>query len=574
MVVEPLVCGLALVLSGQELVRAPLPPMAFEPVAWRVVAAGEGRQRLMLVGEMGELLLCSERGGLAEGSAGSSLPALADPARTLLDFGQLGRASLGDGKGERGADWLLAVDPRGLFALSLEPIDDGAEPAAWIELARRAKFELRPGAPRFAPFLSDVNADGERDVVLPGDGACELWLAGREDADALPTFRRSGRVRVDVAVTADTATETIGDRLRASFVIPGLETEDLDNDGKPDLLVSDGSRRAYHMQGDDGEFPAEPTVEVDLALYRDPAADSNGGIQFGATLAADGEAQMTRRDLDGDGRADFVLSHGRKVWVFHGGPQGPQFQEPSAILKTADDVTAVVVSRLDDDGFADLLLLRVEVPTIPTLLMGLFVEWDVKTRVSGYRNLDGRSFELRPSMVRDLRLRLPPIFGALRDPFAIVQRFRDAGSKFKSSLRGDFDGDGSQDLLLFSEEQDRVELWWGRGESTLVLDEAELDRILREEILGSGPDVWDLDRLLAWVEGFAAERDRRLTAGSKPDLSFPLPAPGAEPDSKLPPFTVRRAETLHPPGEPAASLLLEWRRPGGPPLFERVSIAP
>lgn len=573
MVLEPFVCGLALVLSGQELVRAPLPPMAFEPAEWRVVTAGEGRQRLLLVGEGGELLLCSERGGLAEGSVGTSLPALADPTRTLLDIGPLARGPLVAGEVDARADWLLAVDPRGLFAVALEPAVDGAEPTPWVELARRAKFELRPGAPRFAPFLSDVNADGEQDLVLPADGACELWLAGREGEEALPTFRRSGRVRVDVSVTADTATDTLGDRLRASFVIPGLETEDLDADGKPDLLVSDGTRRAYHLQSDEGEFPVEPTVEVDLSLYRDSAVETDGGLRFGATLSVDDEAQMTRRDLDGDGRADFVLSHGRKVWVFHGGSDGPQFQEPSAILKTADDVTAVVVSRLDDDAFADLLLLRVETPTIPTLLVGLFAEWDVKVRVSGYRNLDGRSFELRPSLVRDLRLRLPPIFDLLRDPFALVQRFRGASSKFKSSLRGDFDGDGSQDLLLFSEEQNRVEVWRNRGESKMVLDEAELDRILREEILGSGPDVWNLDRLLAWIEGFAAERDRRLTAGSEPDLSFPLPAPAAEPDSKLPPFQLRRAESLQTPGAAAASLLLEWRRPGGPPLFERVSIA-
>ncbi len=540
----------------------------FQVASWRVVAAGDGAQRVLAVGAQGELALFVEDGEGALRAAAVTLGALREAGRTLLDTGPLGARG--------GADGLFAADPAGLRMLPLvppAPRDEAAAEAsvaqdAWRDVARRARFDLRTGQPAFAPFLDDVNADGRIDAVLPGDGVCELWLAEAVPDGSAPVFSRAGRVRVEMTVRAATDADWLSNRLSGSFAIPGLLTDDLNGDGRPDLIVSDGARRGFHLQAEDGSFPVDPTVEVDLGLFRDTAA-GDGGFRFGGTLAFAGDAQLQRRDLDGDSHADFVLSHGRKVWVFHGNERGPQFTEPSAILKTADDVTLLVVVRIDEDPYPDLLLLRVELPTIPTLLVGLFAEWDVKLRASGYRNLGGRAFELRPTSVRDLRLRVPPLFDVLRDPYAIVQRFQGVGANFRRALEGDFDGDGTIDLGLISETSGELEIWSGQGARDTAASRGQLEGILRDQLFGAGEDVWDLDRMLDAMSALADDLDRGLTDGRAPDIALRLRPPAeAGAKSAAPERRLGRIETVRPAGSARTLFLVEWLQDGFPPRFE------
>ena len=42
-------------------------------------------------------------------------------------------------------------------------------------------------------------------------------------------------------------------------------------------------------------------------------------------------------DLNDDQIPDTVIFHRRKLWFFHGTKNGPQFSEPSAIIKSAED---------------------------------------------------------------------------------------------------------------------------------------------------------------------------------------------------------------------------------------------
>jgi hypothetical protein len=391
---------------------------------------------------------------------------LPDPARSLLVLGSYGFADKDKADGQALApdrrtpcELLFLCSPAGLEAFPLEP--DGSFSSTSRRLARRASFGLRVGAPRFAPLLDDVNADGRSDFLVPAPNHVGLWLQ-RGEAGQEPVFELAGEVAVEVGEGAGFSGEDLSDRLSLAFTIPGLETEDVNGDGRPDLLVEQDQRRGFHLQRPDGSYPKTPDIEVDLSIFRDPEA-GDFEIQPGGALTLGEEASMTRSDLDDDGIPDHVISQGKKLWVFRGTPAGPQFTEPSTVLKSAEAITGVLTPRLDDDARRDLLLMRVEVPTIPTLMLGLFSSWDISVRASGYRSLGEARFETKPFKSTELKLRLPPILELVRDPYSLVERFRKAGSQFRERTGGDFDGDGNADVLLLSPERDRAELYLGRG---------------------------------------------------------------------------------------------------------------
>jgi hypothetical protein len=327
-------------------------------------------------------------------------------------------------------------------------------------------------------------------------------------------------VAVEIARGAEHEFETLSDALEHSLTIPALDTEDVNGDGRPDLLVAQDDRRAWHLQRADATFPAEADVAVDLTIFRDttPAARNT----FGSTVTTDDGASFVSRDLDGDSVPDYVIAHRRKVWVFRGGPAGPQFTEPSAILKTAEDVTLLLVYPLDDDSLPDLLLVKVQVPTLTALLRGLFGEWDVPIRALGYRNVGAGKFETTPSQTSELSLRLPGIVGLMKNPEKFVQRFEELDKSFRAGARGDVDGDGHEDTLLVTTDGKALELWLGRpGEAREESTEGWLRKLLFE-----GSDrVWDLERAFTTL-GNLAERQVALATGERPpDRTLPLHDP-------------------------------------------------
>ena len=217
-----------------------------------------------------------------------------------------------------------------------------------------------------------------------------------------------------------------------------------------------------------------------------------------------------------------MIAHRRKVWVFHGTEAGPQFTEPSTVLKVADDVTALLLPRLDDDPYPDLFLLKVQVPTVATLIFGLVGEWDVEISAVGYPSRQGRSFATTPAWRGDLIVRLPALLGVIKNPDALLSRFDEVGRKFRTGARGDFDGDGTADQLLVSENRARVDFWKGQSDVDAGFDEDDLEAALRQLFFEEENRLWDVDRILEFIAGFAEERATRMTGGRPPDGGFAL----------------------------------------------------
>jgi hypothetical protein len=413
---------------------------------------------------------------------------------------------------------LLIASPRGVERLEAAP--DGVFSGEPRLLAARAKLRLRTGQPRFAPLAQDVNGDGRADLVVPNDRALEVWIqAVTTGAEETPTFTKMASVQVRVTTSESTDAKLLSNDLASSITIPGLSLSDVNGDGRPDLLVEDGPIRAFHLVREGGAIPAIPDVFVDLQIFRDTTPA--GAVVPGRTLAGNDNAVYESRDLDADGIPDYVIAHRRKVWVFHGTKDGPQFTQPTTILKAADDVTALLVVDLDEDSRPDLLLIKVQVPSIATILRGLVAEWTVEVDAIGYRNDGQRSFGTTPKWRNTLSFQVPSILSIMKDPETIVRRFEGVGKKLRQPCEGDFDGDGVLDLALVSEDGLRLDVW--RGEPDLERKRLESNETVLRRILFEDADAkWNLERLLGWISSFGDRKASVLTGGREPSARFAL----------------------------------------------------
>lgn len=522
-----------------------------------------GRTELVLLGRAGELRVFAHDPKPPEAAVGAPLldpiakgdAMLPDPSRALVDLAQLG-------------------DRPGLDAIQLGPRDtrvwprDGARFATEpVVLSRRANHSLRVGAPRFVDIAQDVNGDGRVDLVVPGVRSLRLWLGGPPDSagePGWPSFQAAATLAVDVSRSQDMDGDDLSDVLSSSFSIPALSARDVNGDGRDDLLVSQGVVRAFHLQRADATFPEAPDVRVDLSIFRDTVEAAK--LRPGHTLAVGDGATYESRDLDGDGIPDYVIAHRRKVWVFHGTKAGPQFKEPASVLKTSDDITALQLVRLDGDDRPDLLLVKVQVPTIAALVRGIFGEWDVEVGAAGYLSKPGGSFESTPSKRAELSVRLPAILKLIRDPASFLKRFEEIGARFRRSVWGDFDGNGQRDVVLIRADASELELWTSNvpDAKTAALDgEALLSQVLFEDTRR----VWDVDRIAGWLGGIADRRTAELTGGRARDASFPLrPVDEAKLES---------IDAADFDGDGREELLLGYRRiADGATLFDLLRLAP
>ncbi len=477
-------------------------------------------EELFVVTDSGELMTFSFAQGSATSTRGD-VGHVSDPVHCALALGPLkqdGPAGLFVAS-PRGVERFEA-DDKGAFSLPPTLLSLGASGDHGLGAVEKARMRVRTGRPTFAPLATDVNGDGRTDVIVPNGRALEVWIQGVATGDAkIIPFQKAASVQVRVSSNETMDGNDLSDDLQSSLLIPGLRLEDVNGDGRADLVVEDGEKRGFHMVRADGSIPPTPDVSVDLSIFRDttPAGD----IVPGRTLAGGDKAVYESRDLDGDGIPDYVIAHRRKVWVFHGSKDGPQFTEPSTVLKAADDVTAVMVANLDDDGKPDLLLVRVQVPSLATLLRGLVSAWRIQVDAVGYRNSGGRKFETTPQWKSELSFEVPAIMTIAKNPEKIFSRFEDVGKKFRSPAEGDFDGDGKGDVALLSEDGMFIDVWRGMESVAAQKQDAD-DAVLRQVLFQDENKDWDIDRLVGWLSTFGERRVALITGGKEPDVRWRL----------------------------------------------------
>lgn len=484
---------------------------------------GDGAHEVIVVGDAGEVRTYGAANGAVDPAPRGALT-LPHPAHTVM-----GVASMTPARTRS----LVTVTPRGIIAY--EPDESGAFATAGTPMSptrgRRAPgFKIRVGAPRFAPVCQDMNGDGRVDVLVPVGDKVELWINGGSSSDtnpnALPRLRRAARLPVKVRRRAGFQADRLSDELESSFTIPRVQTADLNGDGRDDLIVEDGRRRAYHLQKVDGSIPVEPDVTLDLSIFRDTTPKAT--VRPGRTLAGGDRQTLQSRDLNGDGIPDYVIAHRRKVWVFHGRKgQGPQFTDPVQILRSADDVTTLALMDLQPDGHPDLVVIKVQVPSVSGLLVGALGALEVELTAVGYASKAGDGFETKPKWKSEITVELPSIVSIMKNPYAIIRRFEEAGAGFEATLDADFDGDGKPDIAVLDQENRRLRLW--RGAKNPRSDpKDDPDALLRGILFEDKDKTWDLDRLVDLVGKVAKSHVGNRTGGRDPDLEIPLRKDGKE----------------------------------------------
>ncbi|MDA1220998.1 MAG: VCBS repeat-containing protein [Planctomycetota bacterium] len=457
---------------------------------------GDGRFELVTVAPGGQVEIHGLRGGRME-VLGQPV-ALSRPDASVLALADLD---------EDGDVDLVVLGTDGLW---FHPLGDGPGfDSEAREVSAAARLGFRTGAPVFVDFLLDLNVDGRADLLVPRGEVCELWL--RDVRAGEISFSLSQSLPVDFGHSmrsrADALTDTLVNRVR----VPSLDILDVNGDGRPDLRVEEGQRRRFFLQGADGTFAAEP-IELDLGIFVDTTPRAS--VQLGRTAVLTDRQQYQSGDLDGDGILDHVIAHRRKVWSFLGAAEGPQFTDASTRM-VAEDVSGLLLMRVDDDARDDLLVFKVDVPSAGELVVGLVSSLDVPIRVIGYRTDEEGRFEDRATWSRELTLRAPSILGLLREAEDLVRRFTEVLAKFRWSALGDFDGDGADDLALIGEDGTALELFLkpeGNGE----VDRAA-ERWLRDLLFENPDTVFDLDRLLDLVAQVFDTRTASMTGEREPD---------------------------------------------------------
>ncbi|MEO0651415.1 MAG: VCBS repeat-containing protein [Planctomycetota bacterium] len=511
-------------IAALSLLSLALQQPRFEPLG--ALELETGVAVLEVPGPTPSLLWIDRRGRVqqivADGPQGAPLTVtedgwtLPDADRTLVELDSL-----------NGRVGLLTLSPRGAYWHPLEgglPVEEGRR------LARRARFGLQVGEPRLADLLVELDGQGPPELVVPGLESVGLWRLTLDDQGRLGA-RRELEVEVPVSVERDPVYGDLTDRLFSRLSIPGLFATDLNGDGRDDLVVVSGVRQGFHLAREDGSFATEPDREVDLSLFRDET--SGTGVRPGETVTLEAGASLTRRDVNSDGVPDHVVAAGRKVWVFPSGADGPQFETPSAILKSGDDVTKALIVELDADGRPDLLLLRLEVPSIATLVRGIVFSFDVELKTNGYRNVGGGKFETRPAWSSTIEFRIPPLRDLVGDPYSLFEDLAEAAESYRILCEGDFDGDGALDLAAATEDGDAIELWLGAAAEAAQPSRELLDATLADALYGEGSKVWTFERVFSFLRARGGDRITRATGGRAPDARVALPAGSPAPERLL-----------------------------------------
>jgi hypothetical protein len=479
----------------------------YDVADWKLLDLNSnGSKEVLLVGGDGSIKTwLTENGRLAKSPTGALV--LPNPTRTLLAWEKI--INNGD------AAQLVALSPKGAVVYRVD--ERGVFRKEPELLARRAQFKLRVSEPTFAGIAQDINQDGKLDLIVPGPKKTEVWIHTAQG------FRRTARIAVEIDRWDAMDSAALSDDLATSFRIPHLRTGDVNGDGRPDLLVKSGRVRSFHLQREDGSFPEGPDVTLDLRIFRDTTPKA--ALRPGRTLAGGDRQRYESRDLDGDGIPDYVIAHRRKVWVFHGNKDKPQFTKPTTVLKVSHDITVMLLLKLDKDEFPDLLILKVQVPSAAGFVAGLVGGLEIEADALGYASEKGRGFARSPGWRSTITIQVPSLTKILKDPGKIIDRFEQAGRKFRTHSFADLNGDGIDDTLLRSEDGRQIEFW--KGSQKLAMLDLALDFTgsVRRVLFEDENKTWDIDRLLEFIGSLAAKRTETLTGGRKPDAVIELRDP-------------------------------------------------
>jgi hypothetical protein len=454
---------------------------------------------------------------------------------------------LADLDGDGGTEVVLLVD--GTRVLALRGDEAGAFLPPQEVLADAAGF--LPRGIRRVNMVRDVDGDGLPDLVLPGAGRFRIHL--QQPAGAAEGA--GWAAPIEVSFRPELGLE-LGDpsRLDARFgqdiTIPWFSLQDIDGDGRTDLVSQTERATLFHLAGP--SLPAQPTFTLDLQALREEVPRPEG-VDLD-NLLANVEPQVNWKTADLDGRApdDLVLQQGGKFSVYLGGSRGPDLDAPDQVLKASGNVLYFLLRDTDGDGRADLQILRAETVSLADALRLLVVPGSLDFDIFTYRNElqggnelpvgggeAGDAFARKPSTKATVSLRIPALLGLV----STLDEMKEDYDKRKAvpAQPAALDGDGLRNDIV-DVQGETLMIWKDRApelQPTVVERFAsfDIDGLLehyatsRLDQLDDGGTLTigleDIRELLV-TPGWDL---RQAVAGAAPDLT--LPVPFASPGGKL-----------------------------------------
>lgn len=308
----------------------------------------------------------------------------------------------------------------------------------------------------FADGVRDVDGDGLPDLMLPEPGGYRIVFQDRGEKGsvfdrsaflAVPEYEPAGgresvaaaRERLKNLRTSLAIGESKGDDLLSvSEFLPFPVLRDWNADGRPDLFAQTTSELLVWPQGEGGAFAAAPAVRRRLPLEVDTGRRLD--VSFSSHV----------RDLDGDGRADYVLVAGDRsskdvrtqVLVYRRG-EGALFGDdlrPDDALFIGGFGGLLDLADVDGDGRPDLVMGSVRVDALDAIRAAAKGDLDAELLV--YRN-HGGTFSRQPDF--SLKIRIP------------ARNVQQAGKSVTARFLGDLTGTGTSDLLL-RDDPERIQL--------------------------------------------------------------------------------------------------------------------
>ena len=432
------------------------------------------------------------------------------------------------------------TDIDGDGAVDVVMLIEGREIRAWKpdaeggfaegELLLEVRSYLPEGISRMS-FARDVDGDGLPDLVVPGSGSYAIHLQRKDGSWSAPIL-----VSFEADINYDVGDPTrlssqFGQRVR----IPWFRLEDIDGDGRPDLVSEFEDRVLFHLASP--EISDEPTWSLDRAALREELPDQRG-VNFEDLLT-----HVARRvtwsvdDLDGEYPRDLILQIGSSLKIYLGGAlTGPE-GAPDQLLKSSGNVLYFFVRDVEGDEHPELQLVRSEGLSLGRILRWLILPGKLDFDVFTYRN-DAGTFSRKPTKRTRLSLKIPRLLTFIDEAEGLAD---DIESQFEiPAKRADLRGRG-QRADIVDVVGGELQVFLGRAPveagETFELAEASFDSLIESLILR------DLDRLedgrtktvdLGDVQEWQIASGVGLRAaceGASPSLCYPLAGGPTKADS-------------------------------------------
>jgi hypothetical protein len=401
----------------------------------------------------------------------------ATPSQTIDPPGGAALYDLTDLDGD-GVDELLLLDRDGVTAWRLDRDSGDLKPSAEPLISGMRGIAVQHLMP--ANFAFDIDADGDADLVYPIEGRHLLFF---NDGGRFAMRNQVDARRLSIRMTV--GDRQLGRSLESSVTIPRVGFEELNGDGRLDLRVSERGREMFYIQSPEGVIPDAPTYQLDLDRFRDEARRDGGGRNF----------QFLSNDLNGDGRRDYTIVSGNRIWVFLGTESGVDFNRPDQILKVTAENVAAAILPLDDDDRLDLVVFKYEIPNAARIVAGLAVGFRFEVEALGYSGVAESVFARRPDHRATLVFKLPPILKLLGELDEIGQRLENLQLQSKLTRAGEFDGDGRRDLLRVG--ADSIEIFLSEPDLRLDLENGGGADLIRRTLFGEKTREVTLDTIFS-----------------------------------------------------------------------------